>query len=132
MKTLGLCLATFLICASALPQEPIVVEPTADGNGVKAGLDLAAVADPPQGGILAHLKRNWGKYLAAAGAAYAADRVAEKNGWLWHDSGSGDRTQTITDSGDRPSEILSVEVRDSENIKINIEYKDSARTEAAK
>ncbi len=32
-----------------------------------------------------HFKNNWGKYTAAVVAAVAVDRVADANGWLWHE-----------------------------------------------
>lgn len=55
-----------------------------------ASVDVLAIAEGAQadGGVLAHLKRNWGKYVVGVVSAVIVDRVALNNDWLWYSGGS--------------------------------------------
>jgi hypothetical protein len=66
----------------------------------EVGIDVLAVREE---GFWAHLSRNWWKYLLAVGGAFAVDRAAEANDWLWYHGQDDDKTDRVTGDGNTQS-----------------------------
>ena len=66
----------------------------------EVGIDVLAVAEE---GFWAHMGRNWWKYLLAVGGAFAVDRAAEANDWLWYHGQDDDKTDRVNGDGNTQS-----------------------------
>ncbi len=112
--------------------------------GPAQGEDVPAIAQPDSGlvratgdgtvGLMAdvskpsavwiHIKRHWWKYLGLAVVGYGVDRVADNNGWWWHQDDSIPNIQlpltTIVD--DRDGVAVNVS-GNAGNVTVQINYK---------
>jgi len=67
---------------------------------MEVGIDVLAVREE---GLWAHLSRNWWKYLLAVGGAFAVDRAAEANDWLWYHGQDDDKADRVNGDGNTQS-----------------------------
>jgi len=118
MKTTAAILAAVMVAGLAMGQDTVQGE---------VGVDLLAVRE--DGGVVRHLKANWGKYLVGIVTAVAVDRVAAHNDELWYRRDDDKKTlppPSNTAVNDNDFADVNIVAGDHSPVTVRIEYIEAA------